>query len=187
MKVVLLGKPWFQEMEVVTSAKCCWDRTWGTKYVLWIENLGVRGDLGGSFSERKQGQKSLEWKRNILEQRWRSGRNYYRPLFEDIWLWNFLKDFFFFFYCGWVFIAACRLSLDEVRGASLLQYPGCSLPWFLFLQSTGSRRLGFRSFSLLALENWLSSFGAWGSCPVACGIFQDQGSNQCPLHCKADS
>ena len=25
------------------------------------------------------------------------------------------------------------------------------------------------------------------SCPVACGIFPDQGSNQHPLHCKADS
>ena len=25
------------------------------------------------------------------------------------------------------------------------------------------------------------------SCSLACGIFQDQGSNQCPLHCKADS
>ena len=25
------------------------------------------------------------------------------------------------------------------------------------------------------------------SCPTACGIFLDQGSNPCPLHCKADS
>ena len=25
------------------------------------------------------------------------------------------------------------------------------------------------------------------SSPVACGIFPDQGSNWCPLHCKADS
>ena len=25
------------------------------------------------------------------------------------------------------------------------------------------------------------------SCPVACGIFPDQGSNPCPLHCKVDS
>ena len=24
------------------------------------------------------------------------------------------------------------------------------------------------------------------SCPVACGIFLDQGLNPCPLHCKAD-
>ena len=23
------------------------------------------------------------------------------------------------------------------------------------------------------------------SCPVACGIFPDQGSHQCPLYCKA--
>ena len=25
------------------------------------------------------------------------------------------------------------------------------------------------------------------SCSVACGIILDQGSNQCPLHCKVDS
>ena len=25
------------------------------------------------------------------------------------------------------------------------------------------------------------------SCPAACGTFPDQGSNQCPFHCKADS
>ena len=25
------------------------------------------------------------------------------------------------------------------------------------------------------------------SCPAACGIFPDQGLNQCPLHCKANS
>ena len=25
------------------------------------------------------------------------------------------------------------------------------------------------------------------SCPMACGTFPDQGSNPCPLHCKADS
>ena len=25
------------------------------------------------------------------------------------------------------------------------------------------------------------------SCSIACGIFTDQGSNRCPLHCKADS
>ena len=25
------------------------------------------------------------------------------------------------------------------------------------------------------------------SCSVACGILPDQGLNQCPLHCKADS
>ena len=25
------------------------------------------------------------------------------------------------------------------------------------------------------------------SCSVACEIFLDKGSNQCPLHCKADS
>ena len=27
----------------------------------------------------------------------------------------------------------------------------------------------------------------YGSCPEACGIFPDQGSNLCPRHCQEDS
>ena len=43
------------------------------------------------------------------------------------------------------------------------------------LRSTGSRRAG-------------SAIVAHGpSCPAACGIFPDQGSNPCPLHWQADS
>ena len=46
---------------------------------------------------------------------------------------------------------------------------------------------------------WLSNRGFWVlsagsvvvarglSCSAACGIFQDQGANWCPLHCKVDS
>ena len=39
---------------------------------------------------------------------------------------------------------------------------------------------------------WLQSVGSVVveqrlSCPAACGIFPDQGLNQCPLHCKMDS
>ena len=33
----------------------------------------------------------------------------------------------------------------------------------------------------------LSSCGSGLSCPAACGIFPDQGSNPCPLHWQADS
>ena len=52
---------------------------------------------------------------------------------------------------------------------------GPSLSWPLLLRSTGSRRAG-------------SVVVAHGpSCPVACGIFPDQGSNPCPLHWQADS
>ena len=45
-------------------------------------------------------------------------------------------------------------------GYSLLQCAGFSLRWFLLLQSTGSRRAGFSSCGLRALERRLSSCGA---------------------------
>ena len=44
----------------------------------------------------------------------------------------------------------------------------------------------------VVMEHRLRSMGSvvmalWLSCPAACGIFSDQESNPCPLHCKADS
>ena len=42
---------------------------------------------------------------------------------------------------------------------------------------------GFSCCGAGALEPGLSRC----TCPVACGIFPDQGSNPCPLHWKADS
>ena len=54
--------------------------------------------------------------------------------------------------------------------------------WLLLLQSTGSRHAGSLAAALC------SAVGVHGlSCPVACGIFLDQGSNLCPLHWQADS
>ena len=43
----------------------------------------------------------------------------------------------------------------------------------------------------LVAEHRLSSTGSvmaahWLSCPMACGIFPDQGSNPCPLHWQVD-
>ena len=47
---------------------------------------------------------------------------------------------------------------------------------------------GFSCFGAQALGTWASVVVAHGlSCPEACGTFLDQGSNQCPLHCKVDS
>ena len=50
---------------------------------------------------------------------------------------------------------------------------------------------------LIAVASLVAEYGLWStgslvvvqrlSCFAACGIFPDQGSNQCPLHCKADS
>ena len=40
----------------------------------------------------------------------------------------------------------------------------------------------------LRLSSTISVVGTHGlSCPVACGIFLNQGSNPCPLHWQADS
>ena len=51
------------------------------------------------------------------------------------------------------------------------------------------------SLQSMALESGFSSYSSWAqqlwckglSCSAACGIFLDQGSNWCPLHCKVYS
>ena len=69
--------------------------------------------------------------------------------------------------CTWAF-CSCAQGLLE------LQCEGFFLRWLLVaehgLQGAGSAVVAHRL-----------------SCPVACGIFPDQGSNQYPLHFKADS
>ena len=70
-----------------------------------------------------------------------------------------------------------RLSLAAVsRGYSLAMVPRalhCS---------------GFSSFRAQAQSMWASVVGAHRPCcPVACGIFPDQGLNSCPLHWQVDS
>ena len=60
-------------------------------------------------------------------------------------------------------------------GLFFLWWSGFSLRWLLLFQSTGSRCAA-------------SAVVAHGlSCSIACGIVPGQGSNQCPLHCKANS
>ena len=97
--------------------------------------------------------------------------------------WNvidiFLKLFnylFIYFWLSWVFVSVRELSLVAASGGhSSSRCAGLSLSWPLLLWSTGSRRAG-------------SVAVAHGpSCSAACGIFPDQGSNPCPLHCQADS
>jgi len=80
----------------------------------------------------------------------------------------------------------CGLSLVAASGAfSLFRCKNISLwvaspPAEHRLWSTGSAVVVPR-----ALEHRLSSCGLSRS--VARGVFLDQGSNWCPLHCKADS
>ena len=102
-------------------------------------------------------------------------------------LWIFYGCFFFFgiplflflfiyFWLCWVFVSVRGLSLVAASGGhSSSQCAGLSPSRPLLLQSTGSRRAG-------------SAVVAHGpSRSAACGIFPDQGSNQCPLHWQADS
>ena len=61
----------------------------------------------------------------------------------------------------WVFVAVCGLSLVVASGGySSLWCTDFSLWWLLLLWSTGSRCVGFSSYSLRALEHRLSSCGA---------------------------
>ena len=83
---------------------------------------------------------------------------------------------FIYLWLCWVFVSVRGLSLVAASGDhSSSRCAGFSLSRPLLLRSTGSRRAG-------------SVVVAHGpSCSAACGIFPDQGSNPCPLHCQADS
>ena len=70
-------------------------------------------------------------------------------------------------------------AVVESRGCSQLSCVAFSLGWLLSLWSTGSRALGLQQL-------WCTSSVAvvhGPSCCVACGIFPNQGSNLCLLHC----
>ena len=83
---------------------------------------------------------------------------------------------FIYFWLCWVLVSVRGLSPVAASGGhSSSRCAGLSLSRPLLLRSTGSRRAG-------------SVIVAHGpSCPAACGILPDQGSNPCPLHWQADS
>ena len=91
---------------------------------------------------------------------------------------NFLINLFIFiyFWLCWVFVSVQGLSLVAASGDHSSSWcAGLSLSRPLLLRSTGSRRAG----SIVVVHG--------PSCSAACGIFPDQGLNQCPLHRQADS
>ena len=63
----------------------------------------------------------------------------------------------------------------------------CCGAWALGTWASVVAACGLSSCGSQALQCRLSSCGAWVSCPVACGIFPDQGSNLCPLPWQAYS
>ena len=75
---------------------------------------------------------------------------------------KFIYLFIIYFWLRfWVFVAVCGLSLVAASGGySSLRCVGFSLWWLLLLRSTGSRRAGFSSCGLRALERRLGSCGA---------------------------
>ena len=86
-----------------------------------------------------------------------------------------------------IYLLLSALGLHTVRAVfscgawGLLSSCGCSLLMAvaLSLWSTGSRARGLSSCC-----TWAQQLCCADS---VCGIFQDQGSNWCPLHCKVDS
>ena len=88
-----------------------------------------------------------------------------------------------YFWLGWVFASARRLSSAAASGdCSFLWYMGFSLRRLLLLQSEGPKT------EAQELQHMGSAVVAFGlSFPRACGIFPTQGSNLCPLHWQVDS
>ena len=77
----------------------------------------------------------------------------------------------------------CCLDFIAAWDCSWLQCACFSWQWFLLLWSTGSRLVGFSSFSSRALECRLKYCGTRAySCSLPHGIFPDQESNLCFLH-----
>ena len=106
-----------------------------------------------------------------------------RTYYKIIWITGLLILFIFFKFYLFIYLWLCWVFVSErglppvaaSGGHSSSRCAGLSLSRPLLLGSTGSRRAG-------------SVIVAHGpSCSVACGIFPDQGSNPCPLHCQADS
>ena len=101
----------------------------------------------------------------------------------------------FCFWPWWVLVTARGLSLVVAsRGHSLVVATGFSL-WWLLLWNTGPRAHGLQELQHVGLvvaapRLWRagSVVGVHGlSCSTECGVFPDQGLNQCLLHCKVDS
>ena len=85
----------------------------------------------------------------------------------------FFFFFFFNFWLCWVFAADQRLSPVGSKGHSLVSEDRLLIAVASFVAEHGLCDVGS-----VVVTHWLS-------CPKTCEIFPDQGSNQCPFHCKA--
>ena len=90
-----------------------------------------------------------------------------------------------YFWLCWVFVAAHGLSLLVGSGSYfLLRCTSFSLQWLLLMQSIGFGACGLQQLWTLEPGSIVVVHGL--SCPLACGIFPDQGSNPCVLHWQAN-
>ena len=85
----------------------------------------------------------------------------------------------------------CAGFLQLGRWGLLLTVVCGRLPAVAFLVERGLQAQGLRYLqhlgSAVALCTGAEVLAHWLSCPGACGIFLDQGSNPRPLHCRTDS
>ena len=79
-----------------------------------------------------------------------------------------------------------RLQLQQAGATLLLWCLSLTLRWLLLLQSMGFRVCGLQQLQLRlqAVGSIVVVHGL--GCPETCGIFPDQGLNQCPLNWQAD-
>ena len=103
---------------------------------------------------------------------------------------------FIYLWLQWVFVAVRAFLQLWQAGATLqLWCTGFSFWWLLLLQSINSGQTGFSGCSTRALQSHVPGSRALAqelwcirlSCPMACRIFLDQGTNPCLLHCQVDS
>ena len=97
--------------------------------------------------------------------------------------WQFLKIvsvyFLVYFWLCWVLVAAHRLSLVVVsKGYSLVVVHGLLSAVASLVAEHGLEGTQTSVVAVCVLSNC----GEWLSCPLACKIFLDQGSNPSPLH-----
>ena len=127
------------------------------------------------FKGRTEGEKKRVFLESIIESKMLPTGFLLNFFFSN--LFNYL---YIYFWLCWVFIAVHSLSLAAVSGVYSL-VAGFSL-WCL----------------LIIVAPLIAEHGVWSmcasvvvvpglTCPASWGIFLDQGLNQCPLHCKADS
>ena len=127
-----------------------------------------------------------------------SRRNTERECLEGViragfWCFGFaicpFKYWLIYFYFGLCLVFAAVAGLSPVAACGLLaeRAPLVVEHQLADRQASVVAAGGPTSCSPWALECRLDSCGTWVHMPHRCGVFPDQGSNWCSLHCKVDS